>query len=154
VEATGPAGKAVTFSATATDLVSGTVAVTYWIGASQVLSGSVFPVTAAPVTVTARAVDAAGNVSLKTFTIWVRDTTPPTITGVVSLITVSAGAGSSVAVTFPVITASDIVSGVVPVTFSKASGSLFALGLTQVTVTAVDAAGNVVTKTFWVLVTH
>ena len=38
------------------------------------------------------------------------------------------------------------------ITYSKASGSTFAVGTTVVTVTATDAAGNTTTRTFNVTV--
>ena len=43
--------------------------------------------------------------------------------------------------------------GPVTITYSKASGSTFAVGKTTVTVTATDAYGNVSTQTFTITVT-
>jgi hypothetical protein len=71
-EATGPEGAAVTLSASATDIVDGTVPVVF-----DPASGSVFPL--GTTTVTATATDAAGNSSEGTFTVTVRDTTPPVL---------------------------------------------------------------------------
>ncbi len=71
-EATGPNGAAVTFTATAVDDVDGVVPVTL-----SPASGSTFPL--GTTTVTATATDAAGNVATGTFTVTVRDTTPPVI---------------------------------------------------------------------------
>jgi hypothetical protein len=70
IEATEPAGAAVTFAATATDDRDGPVSVT-----STLASGSVFPI--GTTTVTAQAHDSAGNVATGTFTVAVRDTTAP-----------------------------------------------------------------------------
>ncbi len=72
-EATSAAGAVVTFTTTATDLVSGTLATT-----NLPTSGSIFPLGTTTVTVTAG--DAAGNISTNTFTVKVQDTTPPVIT--------------------------------------------------------------------------
>ena len=49
----------VTLAATATDTVDPSVAVTYWIGSTQIFSGHAFPL--GPTTVTAKASDAVGN---------------------------------------------------------------------------------------------
>ena len=73
VEATGPSGAVVTFSASATDAVDGLVAVTL-----NPTSGSTFPL--GTTTVNASATDAAGNPATGSFTVTVRDTTAPVIT--------------------------------------------------------------------------
>ncbi len=70
----------------------------------------------------------------------VTDTTPPVIVAPVSITKEATGPNGAV-VTFSV-SATDDVSGVVPVTASPASGSTFALGTTAVRLSAVDAAGN------------
>ena len=98
------------------------------------------------------ATDAAGNQTIRSFTITVRDTTAPVISGITSLISVTATSAAGAVVTFPAITALDTVSGSVTPAFSHASGSVFAIGFTLVTVTATDLAGNVSTRTFWVWV--
>ena len=49
----------VTLAATATDAIDPSVAVTYWIGSTQIFSGHAFPL--GPTVVTAKASDAAGN---------------------------------------------------------------------------------------------
>ena len=48
--------------------------------------------------------------------------------------------------TYAAATATDAV-GPVTITYSQASGTLFPLGVTTVTVTATDGAGNTTTKT-------
>jgi hypothetical protein len=73
-EATSAAGAAVSFSASASDIVDGPVAVSY-----SHQPGSVFPVGETTVTVTAK--DAAGNKSTKSFVVKVQDTTAPAISG-------------------------------------------------------------------------
>lgn len=71
------------------------------------------------------------------------DTTPPVITGPVS-ITVEATGPSGAVVTFAA-TAVDAISGPEPVSATPASGSTFAIGSTPVSLSATDAAGNVAT---------
>jgi hypothetical protein len=71
-EATSASGAIVTFGAAAHDLVSGDVAVTL-----TPPSGSLFAL--GTTTVTASATDAAGNTATGTFTVTVRDATPPAI---------------------------------------------------------------------------
>ena len=71
VEATGPAGAAVTFSVTAVDVVDATPTV-----ACTHVSGATFPL--GVTTVSCTATDDTGNASMATFSITVRDTAPPT----------------------------------------------------------------------------
>jgi alpha-tubulin suppressor-like RCC1 family protein len=78
------------------------------------------------------------------------DVTPPVIT-VPADITVEATSSSGAAVTFAV-SATDSHDGPVAASASPASGSVFPLGATTVSVTAEDAAGNESTKTFVVTV--
>lgn len=143
IEATGPDGATATFDPTANDLVSGPVFITY-----STPSGSTFPLGATEVTATAT--DEAGNTASKTFTVTVRDTALPSLQ-LPDDITAEATSGAGAVVTFTA-TATDSVSGNLPVTYSKAPGSTFALGATTVTVTATDAAGNTATGTFTVTV--
>src|SRR5258707_2593424 len=143
VEATSSAGAAVTFAASAHDIVSGNVDV----GLSH-QSGSIFPLGVTVVTATAQ--DDFDNVATGSFTVTVVDTTPPTIHVPVP-ITVEATSAAGAAVTF-VASATDVVSGSVPVSYSINPGSTFPLGATIVTATATDAAGNTATGTFMVTV--
>lgn len=80
------------------------------------------------------------------------DTTAPTLSGVPESLTVNATSpdGATVAWTAP--TASDSVSGSVPVTCAPASGSTFAIGTTHVECSATDEAGNAATASFDVTV--
>jgi hypothetical protein len=144
-EATGPGGAIVNFTLpAATDLVDAKPVVT----ASRA-SGSLFPIGTTAVTVTAT--DAAGNRTTRTFNVIVRDTTPPKLT-VPANITVQATSSGGAVVTFAAPTATDTVEAHPTVTVSKASGTLFPLGTTTVTVQATDAAGNTTTATFTVTV--
>ena len=143
-EATSAAGAEVTFTATATDAVDGSVAVI-----SAPPSGSTFPL--GTTTVDCSATDAHGNTATGSFTVTVQDTTPPTLTlpaNIIAEATSSAGA----AVTFTA-TATDIVDGPVTVVCTPDSGSTFALDVTTtVSCSATDAHGNTATGSFTVKV--
>ena len=119
------------FAPTVTDAV-GLASVTY-----SISSGSLFAIGTTSVTVTAT--DVCGNVSTKTFTVTVRDTTPPVITSISSDITVTTTSSSGIVVNYDPATATDNTGGAVTITYSVASGTKFAVGTTVVTVTATDA---------------
>ena len=106
VEATGPSGALVDFTATATDLVDGTDSVT-----CVPPSGSTFPL--GTTVVACSATDAAGNNASGTFRVTVRDTTPPVLTLPADK-TVGATGRAGATVTFTA-TASDLVDGTVAV---------------------------------------
>lgn len=101
--------------------------------------------------VTLTATDAAGNSSSTTTTFSVLDTTVPVFTSVPSDIEVCSTNGVNAVVNFALPTATDDCSTVV-VTADRLSGGIFPAGLTVVTVTAADAAGNRATTTFRVRV--
>jgi hypothetical protein len=142
-EATGPSGAVVSFNATAVDLVDGPVPVSY-----SAASGSTFPVGATVVTVTAT--DSRQNIGTSTFTVTVKDSTPPAITVPADIITEATGPNGA-AVQFTTL-ASDIVDGTLAAVANPASGSTFGIGQTTVTVSAVDAHGNSSSKSFVVTV--
>src|SRR5262249_43815465 len=73
VEATGANGAAVSFAATASDVVDGTDTVVFSEGLNQVNSGDTFGL--GQHTISEAATDAAGNTSTTSFTITVQDTT-------------------------------------------------------------------------------
>jgi hypothetical protein len=139
VEATGPAGAVVSFAASAHDLVSGDVDVSY-----DFPPGSTFPLGLTLVAATAS--DEAENTATAGFAINVVDTTPPALT-LPDLIVLEATGPAGAVGTFTV-TATDLVSGSVPVTVAMPSGSTFPLGTTTVAVSATDAAGNTATGSF------
>ena len=141
IEATGPAGAAVSYSLpTALDSVDGSVAVT-----CLPASGTTFAL--GHTTVTCSAQDAAHNSSTSTFDVNVRDTTSPTIQTHANVIAEATGpAGTAVTYTAP--TASDLVDPSVSATCAPASGTTFALGHTTVTCSAQDAAHNTSTQSF------
>lgn len=142
-EATSAAGAAVTYSTSARDAVSGNVDVM-----CAPPSGTTFPLGAT--TVSCIATDDAGNDAVGSFTVTVRDTTPPAIT-VPDDISKTATNASGAAVTFTA-TATDIVSGPLTPTCTPASGSTFPIGTTTVTCAVTDAALNSGTESFDVTV--
>jgi hypothetical protein len=136
-------GAAVTFGATAADLVSPSVTVT-----CAPASGTVFPI--GTTTVTCSASDAAGNAGTGTFTVTVRDATPPVVT-VPEPIVAEATSALGAAVTYTA-SAADAISPNVAVTCVPASGAVFPLGPTTVTCSSTDAAGNTGQGTFTITV--
>jgi uncharacterized delta-60 repeat protein len=102
-----------------------------------------------PVTLTAT--DAAGNSTSTTTTFSVSDGVAPTFASVPPDIEFCSTNGVNAVATFVLPTATDDCSTAV-VTADRLSGSTFPAGLTVVTVTATDAAGNRATTTFRVRV--
>jgi hypothetical protein len=136
VEAVSASGAVVTYTAaTATDIVTGSRPVS-----CSKNSGSVFPVGATTVNCTAS--DGNGNTGAKSFTVTVRDTTPPVVT-VPANITLDATSSAGAVATFTA-SATDTVGPASPaVTCTPPSDSTFPVGTTAVTCTASDASGNV-----------
>ena len=144
-EATGASGAVVAYSASATDAVEGTVAVS-----CSPASGSTFP--PGVTTVTCSATDTAGNTGSASFTVTVRDSIEPTLSGVPSNIALEATGPSGAVATYTAPTAGDKVDGSVAVACEPASGSTFPLGTTTVECSATDAAGNTGKDSFTVTV--
>src|SRR4029079_6850079 len=143
--ATGPSGAAVSYAVTASDPDDAPAQITLTCAPA---SGSTFAL--GTTTVTCNAHDAAGNnAGPETFSVTVRDTTPPAIASTAN-ITVNATSASGATVTYPVPTASDLVDGSVTVACTPASRSSFANGTTTVTCTAKDAHTNSASRTFTV----
>ncbi len=143
-EATSRNGAVVNYNPpTANDTVSGSVAVT-----CGPASGSTFAL--GTTTVSCTATDNAGNTGTATFKVTVADTMPPTISNAPDL-TVQTTDPSGTTVSYSP-SADDTVSGSVPVTCSPTWGSKFTLGVSTVTCTAKDGAGNTATKSFSVTV--
>ena len=111
-------------------------------------SGTLFPL--GPTTVTIVAKNRRGT-SRATFKVTVADTTAPTF-GPTTDTTVTASSASGANVTYPAITATDVVDPHVSVSCSPPSGSLFPVGTTTVTCSARDASGNSAAATFKVVV--
>ena len=143
LEATSAAGATGTFTATATDLVDGSVLVS-----CAPPSGSTFPL--GGTTVSCTAADAAGNAATGSFTVTVVDTTPPTL-NLPAPLTLEATSAAGATGTFTA-TATDLVDGSVPVSCAPSSGSTFPLGVTTVSCSASDTAGNGATGSFTVTV--
>ena len=141
-----------------TDPGQSTAVVTYKVSAqdhcstatvsTDIPSGTAFPVGSSTVTATAR--DASGNAASATFTVTVKDAEKPVVAAHGDL-TVEATSAAGAVVNYGVGQATDNV-GVTSLTYSKANGTTFPIGITTVTITAKDAAGNVGTGTFTVKV--
>ena len=116
---------------------------------SDIASGSFFPV--GTTTVTFQANDVNGNSDTCTFTVTVNDTEAPMITCPTDIVVPNDSGQCAAVVTFPTASASDN-CGIVSVTPDIASGSVFPVGTTPVTFTAVDSAGNSSSCTFNVTV--
>ena len=143
-EATSPAGRVVTYNASAHDAVSESLE-----ASCSLASGSTFPI--GTNVVTCSAVDVAGNKAEDvSFTVTVQDTTAPVIT-VPDDISAEATSPAGSVVTYNA-TAHDTVSGSVGVTCVPVSGSLFPLDTTRVTCSARDDAGNPAEVSFTVTV--
>ncbi|MGB0112827.1 MAG: HYR domain-containing protein, partial [Ilumatobacteraceae bacterium] len=128
-------------------------------------SGTFFPIGDTTVTCTASdavaALTARATSSLtmpdviETFVVTVRDVEKPALSAAtVAPAPVRSTDGSPVAVTYTPPTITDNSETVTPVTCSHPSGSLFEVGSTTVTCSASDAAGNTLTTSFEVVVTH
>ena len=133
VEATGPSGATVTFAASASDPDDMAGPVT-----CSPMSDSVFPI--ATTTVMCSSTDTHGNAGSASFTVTVRDTTPPNLT-LPANIMVDATSPSGTVVTYTTL-AADIVDGAGPVTCTPASGATFGIGTTTVKCSASDKSGN------------
>ncbi len=142
VEATGPTGATATLIATASDGADPTPTV-----ACVPALGSTFPLGTTSVTCTAT--DDAGNTSSGSFNVTVVDTTAPTVTTPDQTIEATGPTGA-IAVFTP--TATDAVDATPTVVCVPASGSAFPLGLTPVSCTATDDAGNTSNGSFNVTV--
>lgn len=145
-EATSAAGTAVTFTSNAMDTYDPSPTVV-----STPASGNTFPL--GTTTVSTTATDAAGNVKTLSFTVTVQDTTAPSISGTFSPLTLTTGAGGTVAL--PNYTGQAVTSdavGVTSVTQLPVPGAAQSVGTTHVTLTAFDGAGNSASTSFDVVV--
>ena len=147
VEATSAAGATVTFTATANDVVSGSLTPT-----CSPASGSTFQL--GPTLVTCSATDAAGNTGSNSFTVTVVDTTAPVITVPTGPLRVGSSNSDStpIPVTYPVpVTATDAVDPAPVITCVDdgsgatslgVNGGTFPIGKTTVTCTATASGGT------------
>ncbi|GAA4814791.1 LPXTG cell wall anchor domain-containing protein [Nocardioides caeni] len=138
LEATGPAGAALDFTVTGADFTGAALTPTCRLtdGAPEdvVVTGATFPLGSTSVTCSVE--DAWAGTADAAFVVEVVDTTGPVL-DLPDDITVEATGPSGAAVEF-VATATDLVVGPVPVTCTPASGSVFALGVTEVSCSATD----------------
>lgn len=146
VEATSAAGASVAFSVSASDIVDGAVSVD-----CDSDSGDVFPL--GTTLVSCSATDAAGNTSSGSFTVTVGDTTAPVLGDMPAdqSLTTSNPAGATLTYALP--SATDAVDASPDVSCVPASGSTVPVGVTTVTCTARDDAGNTSSDSFDVSVT-
>jgi hypothetical protein len=138
-----PAGAPVTYSASAIDLVDGPVPV-----ACAPVSGST--VALGSTSVRCSAADKAGNRATGSFSVTVRDDTPPTLR-LPGDLTVEATSAKGAVVRYPA-SATDLVDGPVPVRCTPASATTFPLAATKVSCSSVDKAGNRATGSFRITV--
>jgi hypothetical protein len=129
--------------ATATDIVDGKVQ-----PHCSAASGSLFAL--GKTTVTCSATDAAGNPASKSFVVDVVDTTDPVVTAPANLVVGNTSPTGADHVKYGVASAHDAVSGNLTVTCSPGPETSFPLGVTTVTCSATDAAGNTGESTFTV----
>lgn len=139
VVASGPLGEVVAFSASATDLVNGPSPVT-----CLPASGSTFPL--GITSILCSAADSRGNTANGSFNVTVQDTLPPVISPMADIYATTGGSGKVIAFASPA--TYDLVDGVGAATCIPASGSVFPIGITTVTCTASDSAGNTSSMTF------
>ncbi len=145
IEATGPAGAAASFSTAARDAVDGETPVS-----CSHASGSTFAL--GTTQVTCSAVDKSGQRAARSFNISVVDTTGPIIDRLAT-ITRDTLSPEGAIVTYAV-SARDLVNGLVGVTCTPLSGSLFGVGTTKVSCRASDAKGNSSTSEFNVVINY
>jgi len=103
------------------------------------------------ITRTWSATDAGGNQVSATQTITVTDTEAPAITQPVNITTNNTSGTCGATVNYTV-TATDNCGSPITYTYSKASGTVFSIGVTTVNVTATDVSGNSATRSFTVTV--
>ncbi len=103
--------------------------------------------------ITLTATDTSGASGVSTVLVTVQDTIAPTITGTPMDMTVEAADPNGAPVNYTAPTATDSVGPPTPVVSClPASGATFAPGVTNVTCTATDTAGNSGISLFWVTV--
>ena len=104
-------------------------------------------------TVVCTATDSFGNTTTASFTVTIKDTTPPVLPALPD-ITLPATSADGRVVTFGPFEGNDLAGGVILVRCSPASGATFPVGDTTVTCTADDISGNTSSDTFTVTITN
>ena len=152
-EATGPDGAIVSLDGTgSSDPDHDTLTCTWHEGATPLGTGCLLStrLTIGSHAITLTVDDGQGMTAASDVVVVVRDTTGPALTvPPVVLAEATSPLGASVLYTA---SATDVVSGAVPITCAPASGSGFAIGSTVVTCSATDATGNIASATFNVIV--
>ena len=133
-EATGSSGAVVSFTATASDIVDGSVAVS-----CDPVSGATFAITTT--TVNCSATDAHGNLATGSFKVTAEDTTAPLLSLPADQ-TFEGNATGGYNGAYTGATATDVVDASPAVVCTPTSPNFFALGDTTVNCTATDASGN------------
>ncbi len=142
-EATGPSGAAVNYNVSGQDKEDGAIT-----PSCSYPSGYTFPIGITTVSCT---VDDSDNNSISgTFTVTVRDTTPPNIPTFQPTEGVRDDTGVQV---FFEVTAFDLVDGNVPASCNYQSGYKFPIGTTVLTCTADDSRGNHASRSLQITVT-
>ena len=136
-EATGPDGAEISYTApVATDAVSGTIT-----GSCSPAPGTMLGIGSH--TITCDASDETGNAAVPLqFTVTVRDTTAPVISGTPANQRIEATGPGGATASFTAPTAEDTFDGSTSVNCDKVSGATFPLGTTTVTCSTVDSTGN------------
>jgi hypothetical protein len=142
-EATGPAGANVAFSTSSQDKEDGSLT-----PVCNPASGTTFPIGATPVSCVVT--DSNNNSVSGTFTVTVRDTTPPAFGPFQPTEGVKDDTGVQV---FFDVTATDLVDGSTQVSCNYQSGHKFPPGVTELKCTTSDSRGNQSTKTVQITVT-
>jgi HYR domain len=145
VEADSSAGKTVTYSATASDAVSGSPSTN-----CSPASGSTFPIGSTTVNYTAT--DSNNNTANGSFSVTVTDASGPAFSSLPGTVTAEANGPSGAVVNYTTPTAVDTVDGPQLVSCSPASHTLFPLGTTTVNCSAADNHGNNSSASFQVAV--
>jgi hypothetical protein len=148
VEATSPAGAAVSWSASATDTEDAIPPTPTCTPAS----GSTFPL--GDTTVQCTVTDGGGLSDSGSFLIHVGDTTAPSLVGMPTYRAITTGDPAGATLTYTAPTATDAADPSPAVGCLPASGSHLPLGTTTVTCTATDASGNAATASFDVAVSY
>jgi hypothetical protein len=145
VEATGPRGAAVVFTASAEDIVDGAVT-----AVCTPSSGAVFPL--GTTGVSCSVTDAHNNRALRSFDVRVVDTSPPVISSLSDFVLEAAGPGGAFLLLFTPPIWFDAVDGHGVATCLPSISNLFPIGSTRVLCTARDAADNESSSGFTVTV--
>src|SRR5829696_768814 len=153
-EATSEEGAEVKYEVTATDKEPVNPHVSCSTESGLVSPGDTFPM--GTTTVTCKATDEAGNETIESFDLIIRDTTPPEISGVPSNITKEATESNGAHVNWTTPAANDDVDGARKVQCSSRSGlssdDVFPLGETTVSCSATDEASNKAESSFKITV--